>query len=166
MVTQRGRVVNVLTVVLVVLSVSVSQMAVRVSPCWQCHRTASPCPWPPSSQVHAAGQAPRVLQAFSKEVFGSLQTETLLNCWPFEILYLVAQVADTISRKSVPKLFNSHEHFQKPVVYILGVGSFFFCFFVFILSWNVPHFSHIILAGNNVLWPKLPHDYWNRPLSI
>lgn len=28
-------------------------MAVRVSPCWQCHRTASPCHSPPSSQVSA-----------------------------------------------------------------------------------------------------------------
>lgn len=33
--------------------VSVSQMAVRVSPCWRCLRTASPCHSPPSSQVSA-----------------------------------------------------------------------------------------------------------------
>lgn len=33
--------------------VSVSQMAVRVSPCWRCLRAASPCHSPPSSQVSA-----------------------------------------------------------------------------------------------------------------
>lgn len=33
--------------------VSVSQMAVRVSPCWWCLRTASPCHSPHSSQVSA-----------------------------------------------------------------------------------------------------------------
>lgn len=37
--------------------VSVSQMAVRVSPCWRRLRTASRCHLPPSSQVPAVGEA-------------------------------------------------------------------------------------------------------------
>lgn len=39
--------------------VSVSQMAARVSPCWRCLRTASPCHSPPSSQVSAGGTGGR-----------------------------------------------------------------------------------------------------------
>lgn len=40
-------------VVTVVLSVSVSQMAMGLNPCWRSLRTASPCHSPPSSQVSA-----------------------------------------------------------------------------------------------------------------
>lgn len=36
--------------------VSVSQMDVRDTPCWRCHRMASPCHWPLSSQVSAGSK--------------------------------------------------------------------------------------------------------------
>lgn len=79
-------------VVTVVLSVSVSQMAMGLNPCWRCLRTASPCHSPPSSQVSAGWRGSTATYRlfffvavlfWERELMAPLHTENFLPFNPF-----------------------------------------------------------------------------------